>query len=208
MIRLAIVVEGQTEEEFVNKVLASHLRTHAVEATPILLGGRGGRVTVERVAAHMARLFWTFDRVTSMVDLYGFRNREQASRGNLEHRIHDEVDRKIRSSYDESRVFPYVQQYEFEGLLFSDVAVFGELEEAPSDLVMKLREIRSTFETPEDINDGKETHPSRRIEDLMPSYHKRVHGSDLACSMGLAAIRAECPGFDGWIGRLESWDRA
>ena len=26
MIRLAIVVEGQTEEEFVNRVLAEHLR--------------------------------------------------------------------------------------------------------------------------------------------------------------------------------------
>ena len=38
MIRLAIVVEGQTEEEFVNKVLASHLRTRAVEPTPVLVG--------------------------------------------------------------------------------------------------------------------------------------------------------------------------
>lgn len=57
-------------------------------------------------------------------------------------------------------------------------------------------------------NDGERTHPSRRIEDLMPSYHKRVHGSDLARSMGLATIRAECPGFDEWVGRLESWGHA
>jgi hypothetical protein len=204
VIRLAIVVEGQTEEEFVNKVLASHLRTHGVEPKPILLGSGGGNITVERVASHMARLFWSFDRVTSMVDLYGFRDREQASREDLQQRIRSEVDRRIRSSYDQSRVFPYVQRYEFEGLLFSDVAVFGELEDAAADLVMKLSEIRSRFETPEDINDGEQTHPSRRIEDLMPSYHKRVHGSDLARSMGLATIRAECPGFDEWVGRLES----
>ena len=38
MIRLAVSVEGQTEMEFVKNVLAEHLRTNGVEATPILLG--------------------------------------------------------------------------------------------------------------------------------------------------------------------------
>ena len=46
MIRLAIVVEGETEEEFVKSLLAPHLRTRAVAATPHLLGGN---VTVERL---------------------------------------------------------------------------------------------------------------------------------------------------------------
>lgn len=41
MIRLAIVVEGETEEEFVKSVLARHLRAHGVEVTPHLLGGNG-----------------------------------------------------------------------------------------------------------------------------------------------------------------------
>jgi hypothetical protein len=38
---LAIVVEGPTEEEFVKRVLAPHLRTHEVEPTPVLIGNKG-----------------------------------------------------------------------------------------------------------------------------------------------------------------------
>ena len=48
MIRLAISVEGRTEEEFVNNVLADHLRDRDVEPAPIPLGGD---VTVERLAS-------------------------------------------------------------------------------------------------------------------------------------------------------------
>lgn len=56
MIRLAISVEGRTEEEFVNGVLAEHLRVRQVEATPILVGRAfgntgGGNVSVQRLAA-------------------------------------------------------------------------------------------------------------------------------------------------------------
>ncbi len=48
MIRLAISVEGRTEEEFVNNLLADHLRARGVEPQPILLNGN---VTIERVAS-------------------------------------------------------------------------------------------------------------------------------------------------------------
>ena len=88
MIRLAIVVEGETEEEFVKSVLAPHLRTREVEATPHLIGGN---VTVERLASEMSHLFWSYDRVTSFVDFHGFRNRGQVSREDLETRIHEQV---------------------------------------------------------------------------------------------------------------------
>ena len=91
MNRLAIVVEGETEEEFVKSVLAPHLQTRAVEATPHLIGGN---VTVERLASEMANLFWSYDRVTSFVDFYGFPNRGQVWREDLETRIH----RLIRTS--------------------------------------------------------------------------------------------------------------
>ena len=39
MIRLAIAVEGETEEAFVNDVLADHLSDKGVALTPNLLGG-------------------------------------------------------------------------------------------------------------------------------------------------------------------------
>ena len=42
MIRVSISVEGPTEAEFAKEVLTAHLRSHGVEAQPVLLGrGRG-----------------------------------------------------------------------------------------------------------------------------------------------------------------------
>ena len=201
MIRLAIVVEAETEEEFVNFVLVDHLWAYSVQATPHPLGGN---VTVERLASEMTTCFWSYDRVTSLVDFYGFRNKGQWSREELETRVHDQVSCNIRRSWDQSRVFPYIQQYEFESLLFSDVTVFGALLDRPPDLVEKLQNIRSTFPTPEEINDDAKTHPSKRIQDLTPSYDKRVDGPLLAEKIGLPTIRAQCPRFGQWVARLES----
>ena len=81
MIRLAVSVEGQTEEEFVNSLLADHLQSRQVAPTPILLGrGRrpgvgGGNVSAPRLASEMAHLCHSFDVVTSLVDFYGFRDK-------------------------------------------------------------------------------------------------------------------------------------
>ena len=116
MTRLAIVVEGETEEEFINNLLTPHLYMHEVSATPHSIGGN---VTVERLASEMARYLWSYDQVTSLVDFYGFRNKGDASREDLQRRIFQQVDAQIGVSWDQSRVLPYVQQYEFEALLFS-----------------------------------------------------------------------------------------
>ena len=81
MIRLAVSVEGQTEEEFVNDVLAESLRPR-VEPRPVLLGrarsggAGGGDVHVERLVSDMVHLRRSFDAVTSLVDFYGFRDKE------------------------------------------------------------------------------------------------------------------------------------
>ena len=208
MIHLAVSVEGQTEEEFVNTVLAPYLRTLAINPQPILLGtgrgGRGGNVTVEGLSADMARLYHPFDAVTCLVDLYGFRGRGDRNADGLEKAVYDTVARRVQYQWDERRVLPYVQQHEFEGLLFSDVSVFSRLAGGHDDAITALGAVRAHFQTPEDINDQYETAPSRRIADVIDAYNKRVDGPLLAEDMGLTTIRAECPRFDGWVGRLEA----
>lgn len=205
MIRLAIAVEGETEEEFVKRVLAEHLRGHGVEPFPILPHGRGGNISVARLAPAMAELIWSFDFVTSLVDFYGFKEKGGATPGELEQRINQEVRSRIRQSWDESRVFAYVQRHEFEGLLFSDTSRFGAvLDDIPGNTLDALRAIRRQFATPEDINDSPATAPSKRIAELIPHYDKRVHSPEVAMTTGLGIIRQECVGFDGWLTRLES----
>ena len=201
MIRLAISVEGETEEEFVKIVLTNHLRAKGVEPYPSLLRGD---VTVEKLASDMARLIWSFNFVTSLVDFYGFRGKGSATVEELEEQIGEAVDKKIARSWNQSRLVPYVQRHEFEGLLFSDVSAFAGLVYANEEAVTELQRVRSRFVTPEDINDSSNTAPSKRIEKVIPRYNKRVAGSQIAMDIGLDAIRAECPRFDRWVTQLES----
>lgn len=201
MIRLAISVEGPTEEEFVNNLLADPLRERGVEPQPFLLNGN---ITIERLASDMARLIWNFDRVTSLVDFYGFRDKNTDTPEQLEQRIRETVNKKVNRSWNESYVIPYVQQYEFEGLLFADVNTFEELIGVSHESIQELRAIRSRFSTPEDINDSRQTAPSKRIKAIIPRYNKRVDGPLLAMESGLPVIRTECPRFNDWVTTLES----
>ena len=201
MIRLAISVEGETEEAFVKSILANHLRSSDIEPTPILLQGN---VYVERLAAEMARLHWSYDYVTSLVDFYGFRGKGTKSLKQLELDVWEEVNCKIERSWDQYRVFPYIQRHEYEGLLFSDVNAFARAANATSECVEGLRKICSQFNTPEDIDDGYHTAPSKRILKLMPNYQKIVHGVDVATEIGLQVICSQCPRFNKWMAKLES----
>ena len=205
MIRLAISVEGETEEDFVNDVLAPYLCVKKVEPCPILPHSRGGNIRVERLASAMAELVWSYDYVTSLVDFYGFKDKGADTPEELQSRIDQSVRRRIRRAWDESRLFAYVQQHEFEALLFSDVAKFGAVfDNLPDSTLAELGQIRNRFHTPEDINDNITTAPNQRIRRLILGYDKRVHGPELASEIGLPIIRGQCPRFNDWLTRLES----
>ena len=99
---------------------------------------------------------------------------------------------------------PYVQKYEFEGLLFSDVTAFRTVTGVSERCIDVLRRARAHFRTPEDIDNGYRTTPAKRIADAIPHYRKRVHGPQVAEKIGLAEIRRQCPRFDEWVRRLEA----
>lgn len=209
MIRLAVSVEGQTEEEFVKQVLARHLRERRVESTPIVLGrarggAGGGNVSSGRLVSEMVRLLRSFNAVTSLVDFYGFRDKGNRTVEDIEAHLRNEIAGRIHPERDARKVVPYVQKHEFEGLLFSNVDVFAGHVDFPKACRDELQAVRERFTTPEDINDDPQTAPSKRIAKVIPRYRKPVHGPLLAEKIGLDGIRAECPRFDHWVERLES----
>ena len=195
-------MEGETEEEFVNNVLAPLLRARGMEVEPVLLKGN---VTVPRLGGEMARLLQGRDFVTSLVDFYGFWDKQHSETlAELKIRIATAVRTNTRQDYDPQKVLPYVQQHEFEALLFSDVSAFSVLPFASDSSVQALREIRSQFLTPEDIDDSPDTAPSKRIERVMRRYNKPRDGYVVAQEIGLDKIRAECPRFNEWLTVLEA----
>src|SRR6202035_1494477 len=98
--------------------------------------------------------------------------------------------------------------HEFEGLLFTDIEQFQYVLDGWNDAVRtKLLAIRNGFATPEDINNSRETAPSKRILKIFPhgEYSKTEHGPIIAEAIGLGKIRQACPQFNNWLTKLEAW---
>jgi G:T/U-mismatch repair DNA glycosylase len=115
-------------------------------------------------------------------------------------------DRQAKTEVDDEamrRFIPYVQMYEFEGLLFScpNRLAAGINQPALED---KFLHIRNEFDTPETINNSPMTAPSKRLLKLYEGYDKPLHGSVAAIEIGLPAIRSECARFDAWLRHIEA----
>ena len=110
MTRLAIVVEGPTEREFVQRVLADYLLPKEIYPYSKSLGGD---VRVDRLASHMAKYLQSFDSVSCLVDFYGFRGKGNTTPNELENLIFEEINRRTHTTWTEARVIPYVQLHEF-----------------------------------------------------------------------------------------------
>jgi hypothetical protein len=212
MIRVCVVCEGPTEANFVQQCLSPHLANFKVYAYASVLRApsgnhKGGRVTIERLAKHLSHEYRSFDRLTTLVDFYGFKDRGGRSRAEVEQAILKAVE-KSTTGLDARFLLPYVQMHEFEGLLFTDPGAFELAQDGWSEEVKQsLEAVVHEFPTPEDINDSPESAPSKRILQIFPqgTYSKTEHGPLIADAIGIDAIRAKCPAFNEWIGKLEAW---
>ena len=58
--------------------------------------------------------------------------------------------------------------------------------------------------SPELVNDGIDTAPSKRIKKAYPQYEKTLHGPLVIADAGIDTIRSTCPHADDWLRRLET----
>jgi hypothetical protein len=220
LIDVIVVGEGQTEETFVRDVLAPELwgREIYLDSRLILTSDRakGGALSRERVLRFLRNTLRerTDTYVTTLFDLYGLRPdfpgiTDAAGQVDpitrcaaIEQKFAEEV--VALSACRADRFIAYIQPYEFEALLFSDVSRFAETQSEWARFTAALQAVHDDALTPEHINDGQETHPSARLKRLLePSYQKPLHGSGIARRIGVTQIRNECKHFDSWLKRLE-----
>ncbi|MCU0750833.1 MAG: DUF4276 family protein [Akkermansiaceae bacterium] len=218
MKRVHIICEGQTEETFVNEVLAPHLARFNVYPAASLVGKpgqKGGQVTISRMAHDIKRRLLDDEQAwcTTFFDFYGLDadfvgNQAAAMKNGYEHKaleVEKALLEYITAQTTENavrRFLPYIQMYEFEGLLFSDPAKLATGLYV-GHLTGDFAAVRNEFGTPEEINDSPVTAPSKRILRLMPVYEKPLYGSLAAIEVGLDVIRQECKRFNRWVKWLE-----
>ncbi len=211
-IELRILCEGATEQGFVTQVLAPHLRQARVFPRPEPLArGRSGVVsfaTLYDAIKHDVGRSRDHQYVTTMIDLYGLAQYPgmQKEPGESAHQRVARIEASMSKALPNDRFIPYVQVHEFEALIFVDLDVLpsqfpdGEADGAAS----RLRQwVGST--SPEDINDGAHTAPSKRLIREVPAYRdlKAIAGPLIAARIGLVRLRAACPHFNAWITCLE-----
>ena len=194
MVRVAISVEGETEESFVKTVLCPHLQSSEVFVTPINMRGS---ISVKKAVEEIKKLVHGFEYVTTLYDFYGFKGNTGYDKDGLENAILAgvPVDKK-------NVVQPYVQMYEYEGILFSDPKIMSSVvKETKSGWAKSVLEKFNN--SPETINNSTETAPSKRLE-KNTDYKKTTHGSLIAESIGISKIKEMCPNFKAWVEQLEN----
>ena len=210
MTRIHVFCEGQTEDVFIREVLAPHFNRRDIWMNPIIVrtGPRGkGGVT------SYGKIRWQINQkcredasawVTTMLDFYGLPQDfpGQTSRGSSLERA-GAVVAAFQQDIGHRNFVANLVVHEFEGLLFSAPDAFGAWFDV-GNVVQNVAAIRGAFKTPEHIDDGPASAPSKRILDICANYDKVAHGSLIALDIGLDAIRRECPLFDAWVQRLEA----
>jgi hypothetical protein len=232
IVRVNVVVEGSTERVFVTNVLAPMLGAQRVFLSARMVENSRSRGTVYRggmrqyAPVRRDLLAWlkqdTTAIVTTMFDLYALPDdfpgvRTAAAQSDPFAKV-AEIERAlgadVLSGLSESgappdRFVPYVQLHEFEALLFTQpqqiVGYFDDID-GGRQATDRLEAVRNGFPTPEHIDDGADTAPSKRIIRVLPKYArlKSQAGPAIADRIGLPALRSACKHFGEWLSRLES----
>ncbi len=221
--RLNFIVEGQTEERFVNQVLKDYFATRSIytaahcittrrnRRTPHIKY-RGGLITYRHACDDIRR--WTKEekyenvRFTTMFDLYGLPNDfpgyEDADKESDPYLRTSILEKALGESINDRRFIPYIQLHEFEALLFSDIQKLSIQFPQYSERIRELSAVASKFNSPELINDGSTTAPSKRIIEAIPEYGvaKASAGPIATSQIGLCILESKCQHFREWLERL------
>lgn len=214
---IVAIVEGYTEQVFVDSILAPHLmRRNGLLLRPVIVGPpgqRGGDVRFARVSGNLDTLMKNSEAfVTLLVDYYGIgtdwpgyqESKDAVSHARRARIIKDRTAEKVVELYGGCgaavRFIPYVSMFEMEALLFTDPEVLAEHLDIP---VAEVDAVLEECGEPERIDDSPQGAPSKRLLRLNATFRKKVTGIAIAREIGVDAMREACPLFGEWVTTLE-----
>jgi hypothetical protein len=226
MKRLYCYVEGQTEQGWCHDVLRRHLAPFNVylEGAVLAASGRrhgeiargGGRnyLPMKNDLVRLLRQHRGPDvRFTTMFDLYAlysdFPGMQEAEK--LKHLPAQRVrglEQAFATDVGDTRFIPHVQLHEFETILLCDPGAFAVYYENCEKQIQALRDLVPEGTSPESIDGGQHSAPSKRIAVQFPDYPDAKPDAPvaIATTIDVAVIRTRCPHFDAWIRTLEQLD--
>lgn len=213
MKRIIIVVEGQTEQEFVKQCIAPYLHDKygIVSVAARLIGKpghKGGDIRYERLKKDVTILLNEPNvLVSTFIDFFklgnDFPNSSDCRKGSDTDGQIDCLEQALASEVGATTFIPYVQKHEFEALLFSSNTGFSKYLGVAS--CRELETVSRQFLNPEDINSNRP--PSYRLIDIIDryepfKYRKVIYGNIFALEIGIEAMLVRCQRFANWLDRL------
>lgn len=204
-----ILCEGQSEEAFVKRILIPYFSHYHVYITPIILGGvarySGIRKELKRIGKDSSSY------LSTMLDFYklprdtpGMSELRQLKTELVGDFVESKIYADLKDELNCKKFIPNLLVHEYEALLFSDVSHFSCCEGISTSMIQRFEKIRCDYSTPEQINDGEQTAPSKRILEIYPSYQKVSDGILIADAIGIEKMMAECPHFEKWIRKIRN----
>lgn len=221
MKKIFVITEGQSETNFVNRVMMPYFADRCVLIPNTVITKidnrhgktyKGGVANYDQIRNTLLKTLACSSKnkdsyVTTMFDFYrlpadvpGVADGEKV---NDPYEKVELIEREILKAegYDESFFFPYIELHEFEAMLFSDIT---KLEEAYFEYdLTALKECVKIQSNPELINDGTETAPSKRIINCISCFDKANVGVNVLEKIGVENIAKKCHHFSDWIKRIE-----
>ena len=212
------IVEGKTEQIFIEKVLAPYLALKNIFMTATQVskpGQKGGDVkfsrTVKDIRNHLKQRPETY--VCTFVDYYGIKEWpgvDTLATNFSPAEIANCVNQASRAAVLEQhpdlqsdrRYIPYFAVHEFEALLFSDSEVLAR--KLGID-VAKVQAVLDECGEPEAINNSPQTAPSKRLDNWCEGkFKKTTAGIAIADEIGIPTLREKCLVFNAWLNQLEA----
>lgn len=216
-VEVYIIVEGQTEQTFVREVLAPEMGHKGIYLYPALIGKpghKGGDIRFERAKEDIGK-FLKQKSNTYISTMFDYSQLETSWPGNVKtpgshtaqekaERIEEATSSKINELFPDynvdERFMPYIEMHEFEALLFSDASILANKLNVN---LSNVKRILDECEEPEEIDDGPDTTPSKRLISLNKNYRKVAMGKTISEAIGVQTLRQKCPHFDNWITKIE-----
>jgi len=211
MKRLYIIVEGQTEQEFIKTMIAPYMQQFGINSvTPIIIRtsktGRGGFVNYQHLKNDAIRLLSSpqQDFIVSMfVDFFRCPEVPHKERWSIKGTHLEQVaemEKCIAEDINDIRFIPYIQLHEFEALLFASNKGFVTF--FTDEQKDKTQGIIDSYGNPENINSSPQGAPSKRLLAIKNDYDKVIEGNLIALEVGIQKILEKCPRFNAWISKL------
>ena len=221
-VRLNFIVEGQTEETFVNQTLKPHLSHFSIGVSARVVTTkrkrgakfRGGLSSYSKAKTDIT--LWTKQdrnpevRFTTMFDLYGLPTdfpgyNTAAAKADPYKRV-EPLEDALRNDIFDRRFIPYIQLHEFEALILSDPRQLDTQFDNRAHGIARLETTVAQFPSPEHVNDNTDTAPSKQIIREIPEYEcrKASAGPIVTEKIGLSSLRSKCSHFAAWLEKLEN----